>query len=346
MTTQPLLSICIPTYNRASVLEKTLLSIVDAPLFRATNDVEIVISDNCSTDATRAVCTEFVNEFPHAIRYSCTEQNIGGDKNFYRVLSLAQGKCCKLNNDKCSFLPHTLATLLECIKENESEEDILFFPNNMSDVSETSFLCKDINTFVDRVSYNATWIGGFSLWRKDFATLSTIISATELHLLQAVFLYHTLAMGRAIRVYNIDLFSSLKTQDPIAYNPAKVFGTNYLGLLQTYCTQGKLSPMVYEKEKKRVLFKLIGRLCVQYRKNSILHWKDFIFYLFPLYKQYFYFYLWLPSSLIKTLFFLLFSPFESFYLHYKIILYRLMNNKEKASKYRLRLDEYKEGKNR
>lgn len=45
---KPLLSICIPTYNRAEYLEKSLESIIRQSEFHS-DDVDVVISDNCST---------------------------------------------------------------------------------------------------------------------------------------------------------------------------------------------------------------------------------------------------------------------------------------------------------
>lgn len=58
--TQPLLSICIPTYNRACYLWRTLNSITTQKGFLFTDFIEIIISDNCSDDATEEVCMEFV----------------------------------------------------------------------------------------------------------------------------------------------------------------------------------------------------------------------------------------------------------------------------------------------
>lgn len=50
---QPLLSICIPTYNRASYLEGAILNIITDNAFG--DEVEIIISDNASTDNTEEI---------------------------------------------------------------------------------------------------------------------------------------------------------------------------------------------------------------------------------------------------------------------------------------------------
>ncbi|MCX8512062.1 MAG: glycosyltransferase, partial [Chthoniobacteraceae bacterium] len=44
------LSICIPTFNRSQYLRLTLESITNQELFQNSDEIEIVISDNCSSD--------------------------------------------------------------------------------------------------------------------------------------------------------------------------------------------------------------------------------------------------------------------------------------------------------
>ena len=50
-----LLSICIPTKNRAAVLQKSLQSIVSQGIFTERDDIEIVVCDNGSTDRSVAI---------------------------------------------------------------------------------------------------------------------------------------------------------------------------------------------------------------------------------------------------------------------------------------------------
>ncbi|MDD2524542.1 MAG: glycosyltransferase, partial [Endomicrobiaceae bacterium] len=57
----PLLSICIPTYNRADYLNQSIQSIVNSDGFG--DKVEIVISDNCSTDNTEITCLQWSEKY-------------------------------------------------------------------------------------------------------------------------------------------------------------------------------------------------------------------------------------------------------------------------------------------
>lgn len=64
---QPLLSICIPTFNRCDILNDTLKSIINDEAFD--DDIEIVISDNFSSDSTEYVCKKYTDSYSN-IKYS------------------------------------------------------------------------------------------------------------------------------------------------------------------------------------------------------------------------------------------------------------------------------------
>ena len=64
---KPLVSICIPTYNRCKYLESSLKKYIEEPEFQ-TGLVEIVISDNASTDNTEILCRKYASEYSN-IKY-------------------------------------------------------------------------------------------------------------------------------------------------------------------------------------------------------------------------------------------------------------------------------------
>ena len=83
----PLLSICIPTYNRANLLRETLAHLREV----CSEDVEIVISDNCSGDDTQDAIRAFAPRFAHFRSFRQTE-NRGAVANFAAAMSAARGK--------------------------------------------------------------------------------------------------------------------------------------------------------------------------------------------------------------------------------------------------------------
>ncbi len=83
---QPLLSICIPTRNRWYSLQYTLKSIMEQDDFKSWA-VEIVISDNASTDETEIEVWKLCKKYKN-IRYFRNKENIWSNPNINRVLSL------------------------------------------------------------------------------------------------------------------------------------------------------------------------------------------------------------------------------------------------------------------
>lgn len=85
------LSICIPTFNRAKVLGELLASIYP----QAADEVEIVISDNASTDDTEEMVMRWKRQLPRIV-YHRWPENMGADRNFLKVVELANGEYCWL----------------------------------------------------------------------------------------------------------------------------------------------------------------------------------------------------------------------------------------------------------
>lgn len=79
MQNKPLLSICIPTYNREKYLKECLESIVYQKWFNQ-EDIEIVISDNASTDNTKELVQEYQERFNN-IKYYRNKENVWSANN-------------------------------------------------------------------------------------------------------------------------------------------------------------------------------------------------------------------------------------------------------------------------
>jgi len=77
------LSICIPTWNRCKDLDRCLNSIMG----QITQEVEIIVCDNNSTDGTENMVKQY--QFP--IRYYKNDTNIGAEANALKVASYAIG---------------------------------------------------------------------------------------------------------------------------------------------------------------------------------------------------------------------------------------------------------------
>ena len=82
----PLVSIGLPTYNGDKRIGSTILAILNQNY----PNLEVIISDNCSSDTTEAVCTELCKK-NKAIHYFRQKENIGIISNYEFVLRQASG---------------------------------------------------------------------------------------------------------------------------------------------------------------------------------------------------------------------------------------------------------------
>ncbi len=89
----PRVSVGIPVFNGEPFITETLDSVVGQTF----EDLEIIISDNASTDGTESICQEYAQK-DGRIRYVRNRENIGLAKNFQRVVQLARGEYFKLAN--------------------------------------------------------------------------------------------------------------------------------------------------------------------------------------------------------------------------------------------------------
>ena len=83
-----LVTIGIPTYNRGRFLVQALTSAVEQDW----PELEVIISDNASSDDTRAVCEPFVARYPFVRYLRSHESNIGAFRNFASVREQARGE--------------------------------------------------------------------------------------------------------------------------------------------------------------------------------------------------------------------------------------------------------------
>ena len=80
---QPKVSVMIPTYNQAKYIYNTVISVINQDY----DNLEIVISDDASTDNTEAVVRKIINETPERdIKYIKRTENIGNIANYHDTL--------------------------------------------------------------------------------------------------------------------------------------------------------------------------------------------------------------------------------------------------------------------
>jgi glycosyltransferase involved in cell wall biosynthesis len=83
----PCVSVCLPVYNGETYIGEAISSIREQTF----EDIEVIISDNASTDGTQALCREAATH-DSRIRYLRSDTNRGLAWNFNRAFELATGR--------------------------------------------------------------------------------------------------------------------------------------------------------------------------------------------------------------------------------------------------------------
>lgn len=118
MSSFPFFSIVIPTYNRATLIERTLATIWQ----QTYPHYEVIVVDNCSSDNTEEVLASYVKA--NRIRFIKHEQNLERARSRNTGMTAARGD---------------FVTLLD--------SDDLMYPNNLSDAAEFATAHPEVKCF-------------------------------------------------------------------------------------------------------------------------------------------------------------------------------------------------------
>lgn len=164
---KPILSLCIPTYNRARFLDENMGRIVkQIKEFNLEDKVEFIVSDNCSPDNTHDVVQKHIDSGAK-IRYIRNEKNLGADGNFINCFKKAEGRYIWLLGDDDYIVDGILKVIIDTLGDNEI--GLLHLSMNTPDNSvkfyndAKSFLC-DISfwiTFMSISIINSRFVKGF-----------------------------------------------------------------------------------------------------------------------------------------------------------------------------------------
>ena len=112
-SSKPLVSIGVPVFNGEIGLANTLESLINQDYL----NLEIIVSDNASTDATASICEEFARR-DSRVKYYISETNRGAIWNFNRVSEIATGKyfmwAAHDDRRELSFVSACVAKLESC----------------------------------------------------------------------------------------------------------------------------------------------------------------------------------------------------------------------------------------
>lgn len=157
----PLLSICIPTYNRSPVLEKFLPCLLEK--IKNISEIHLVISDNASTDNTR--------EYLHALQedfnfdYNRNNENLGPDGNYLKCIELAKGEYTWIIGDDDIITDGIIEKLLNHLRSKIHDYIVVnggSYSNKKNKIEPrlkitSDIELSDINEYFSKYAWHATW---------------------------------------------------------------------------------------------------------------------------------------------------------------------------------------------
>lgn len=117
---RPLISVLIPNYNYAGYV----VTAVESALAQTYANLEVVVSDNCSTDGAWELLNDRFGADPR-VRLHQNESNLGMARNFDRLLELARGRYLLCLSSDDFLFPNHLARL-EAGFARDPELDVVY----------------------------------------------------------------------------------------------------------------------------------------------------------------------------------------------------------------------------
>ena len=276
---QYLVSICIPTYNRCEYLKKSLDSIVSQEPF-LDGRVEVVISDNASTDETEILSREYASKYSNLI-YHRNKDNVR-DINFPLVISCAHGMLRRLSNDTLVYHEGALEYLCRLVEENKENRPVVFL--GIGNV-QCRYQILDFTQAIHLISFWTTYIACFCIWSDDCQNIAENTTFCDLRLWQVGQFYRTACRRRDVLVDDslLNSVQVVKGKD-ISYGLFNVFYKNYLSIISFFLERGDITQADYDFLEKDVLYHFFvpwiirwehGKSKMTYAKDENL--KDLVF---------------------------------------------------------------------
>jgi len=315
MNTRPykLLTIAIPTYNRASYLDKCL-SHICGQLRKGEPRVEILISDNNSTDNTPDIADRYISD-GFAVNYIRNAENIGSDRNFLQCFGRANGRYVLILGDDDILLDGSVEKILDILEGDEYGIVHLrsygFAGDFISERPKGYFRGYTVYTnpkkFARRANYFLTFTS-VNIVNKVLAGRDPDVGKfVDTNLVQLGWTFSALLNSRK-NVFVKEYLIAAQLYNSGGYGLCEVFGVKFNKISNVFVDKG-VDREVIEIINKKMLLKFFPANIIRSRMHIInTEEENYFKILYPLYHRYMYFWIFtlpaivLPSKIAYFLF--------------------------------------------
>lgn len=247
--TNPLLTYAFITYNRSRYLRKSLRSVLqqvgDDPL------VEVLVSDNASTDETRSLVEEQQKKFKN-LRYRCNETNVGAEGNIHKAIQGSRGEYVIVAGDDDYLLDGALRVVLDNIRKYRGAA---LFHLRRENVPRHVHEDSGIVPYIAYVGYHMTWIGGVVFRRELYPLIEKPQKYDYTGIPQVYLQLEALRKNPTfVILYGMFLTEGTGERTPSGFNFAETFIGRYLDILME---MPEIPAYLLSDEKKRLMDELI-----------------------------------------------------------------------------------------
>jgi len=261
-----LLTIIIPTYNRAEKLSLLINSLL-SDLLQYQKNLQLIVGDNSSTDKTQKVLLDFHNQYPDVILLR-HEENVGPEENFCLCLERVKSRYFWIVGDDDLPKAGVIAQVMEMLAR--SEVDLLYLNSEWLNHFEKStdgeriggmrFSRTSQKVFSEKVNVWVTFISGIIVNRERLMMLNPKLDARRFEgtsLVQLGWVLPMLVTGS--NFYICSQRCILATgQNSGGYGLFKVFGSNLPAIVNEVCgTSSYMSQAVRRKLQWEFIPRLI-----------------------------------------------------------------------------------------
>ena len=286
-----ILSLCYPTYNRGWCIQEQINRLLKCPK-EVLDDIEIIISDNCSDDNTKEIVESAISK-GFICSYYRNETNLGMDGNFVSCFRKAKGKYVWLLGDDDYLYPDALEEIVELLKNNNygllhisnqliPSYKIKVFVDDQEFCREMSYMCTLISANIPQAKY--VKLIPFEKYMGTWFTLLPLY-------------YKSLHEENQNAIISAKVFDgAIDCKRNGGYHYFEVFVKNYLDLHKEFVDNKYINIKTYRFVKRDIFNKLlvpailtllIFRLKSNYRLenswsivNKYYH-REYYYYLFP-----------------------------------------------------------------
>jgi abequosyltransferase len=157
-----ILTICIPTYNRAEILNISLKKLIDLV---QKYQCEIIVSDNASTDNTKEIVEIHKKNYPN-LKYYCRSKNVGYDRNVVTCYENSTSEYVWLLGDRYEISVEKFNYIFDLLKQRNYHGIIVNSENRIKNIPSKEF--NDASILLSQIGWHMTLLCSIIMPRNFF----------------------------------------------------------------------------------------------------------------------------------------------------------------------------------